>query len=442
MKRIQLVAAAILLLISPLPLVAEAAELTFDQALEKLRSGNEAIQAARWEESRHEAEKWAARGLYLPRIDASGSFNHLDDPLAITVPGLGTLPVQDESFWRFNVNFKWPVFTGGRILAANRAADAFYEESKQKRRRTEANLISELARRYYGLRLAQQVAAVRREVLDGMEQHLREAGKLEEQGMIARSEKLHAEVTRAEAQREYQKVVRDIAIVRTSLNDILAVEDEVAPVSPLFLVRDIGPLEAFRAGATDANPALKQLAAQREVAHQGYKKEQGTFAPEVALFGVKEIYQDDLTALDPHWAVGVKVTWNLFEGFSGYNRLQAARRQETRVAHLEREGRLTVETLVEKRYHEVMKALEQYEANETARQSAEEYLRVRTRAFEEGYATSLDVVDAQLALSRVKTERLVAVYEFDVALAELLEASGCSERFEEYRIRNDVEVRL
>jgi len=103
---------------------------------------------------------------------------------------------------------------------------------------------------------------------------------------------------------------------------------------------------------------------------------------------------------------------------------------------------LTIETLAEKRYQEVMKALEQYDANETARRFAEEYLRVRKRAFEEGYATSLDVVDAQLSLSKVKTERLVAVYEFDVALAELLETSGHSERFEEYVIRSDVEVRL
>ena len=425
-----------------LPLSGEATELTFGQALAKLKSGNEAIQAAQWEESQHEAEKLAARGLYLPKIEASGSFNRLDDPIAIAIPGLGSLPVQDDSFWRLNVGFKWPVFTGGRILAANRAADAVLEESKQKRRRTEANLVSELARRYFGLRLAQQVAAVRREVLEGMDRHLVEAGKLEKEGMIALSEKLHAEVTRAEAEREYQKAVRDVAIVRTSLNDVLASEEEVTPVSPLFLLKEVGPLDEFRGGAVSANPALKQLSAQREVAHQGYKKEQGTFVPEVALFGEKELYPKDLTVLDPHWAVGVKVTWNLFEGFSGYHRLQAASRQEMRVAHLEREGRLNVESLVEKRYQELMKAREQYRATETARRSAEEYLRVRTRAFQEGYATSLDVVDAQLALSRVQTERLMAVYEYDVALAQLLEASGLSERFEGYRTEKDAEVLL
>jgi outer membrane protein TolC len=46
--------------------------------------------------------------------------------------------------------------------------------------------------------------------------------------------------------------------------------------------------------------------------------------------------------------------------------------------------------------------------------------------------TSLDVVDAQLALSRAQVDRLTALYELDVALARLLEASGQSSRFPEY----------
>ena len=63
----------------------------------------------------------------------------------------------------------------------------------------------------------------------------------------------------------------------------------------------------------------------------------------------------------------------------------------------------------------------------------------RARSFEEGFATSLDVVDAQLALSRIEIETLVAAYDFDVALAELLEVSGESEKFEAYMARADLE---
>ena len=54
---------------------------------------------------------------------------------------------------------------------------------------------------------------------------------------------------------------------------------------------------------------------------------------------------------------------------------------------------------------------------------------------------SLDVVDAQLALSRTRVQRLQAAYDFDAALAEFLEACGMSSRFEDYRSYAEQEVR-
>ena len=46
--------------------------------------------------------------------------------------------------------------------------------------------------------------------------------------------------------------------------------------------------------------------------------------------------------------------------------------------------------------------------------------------------TSLNVVDAQLSLSHAQVDRLTALYELDLALARLLEASGQSTRFLDY----------
>ena len=64
---------------------------------------------------------------------------------------------------------------------------------------------------------------------------------------------------------------------------------------------------------------------------------------------------------------------------------------------------------------------------------ARENLRVRSRGFEEGVATSLDVVDARLSLGRVELGKLAAARDFDVALAELLEAAGQTEQYEALR---------
>ena len=58
-------------------------------------------------------------------------------------------------------------------------------------------------------------------------------------------------------------------------------------------------------------------------------------------------------------------------------------------------------------------------------------------SFREGQATSLDVIDARLALGGARVERAQAAYQFDVALAQLLEVSGQMERFDDYRRRAD-----
>ena len=69
-----------------------------------------------------------------------------------------------------------------------------------------------------------------------------------------------------------------------------------------------------------------------------------------------------------------------------------------------------------------------------------ENLRVRQLAFREGQATSLEVIDAQLALARVETERAASAHDFVVALATLLEATGESARFADYEARAEEKI--
>ena len=58
------------------------------------------------------------------------------------------------------------------------------------------------------------------------------------------------------------------------------------------------------------------------------------------------------------------------------------------------------------------------------RELAEEALRSQTLAFEAGLATGLDVVDAELALTRLQVADLKAHYDATIAWLGLLEASG------------------
>jgi outer membrane protein TolC len=425
------------------------APLTFGDALARMRGSHETLHAADKELSQREEERKATKALYWPKVEVGAKYVVLDAPIemdlnlireviltlhpqvpAARVPSF-VETIQDERFWKANVEATWPIFTGGKVAAANRAAEARVSDVAAQRRQTEESLAAELVRRYYGLRLTLSARAVRQEVLKGLDRHLHDATRLEEEGLISRAERLNAAVARADADRQLRRVEQDVDIARAGLANILSLDEVGDPASPLVIDAKLGPVEQFQKLAQEKQPAFARFAAQNQLAEQAVKAERGRWLPDVYLFGTRELHESDLTILDPTWAVGIGAKWTLFDGFERSHKTGAAKLQQGRVNDLERRARRDVATLVEKRYRELTKAREQFVALDAALELAQENLRVRTRAFEEGLATSLDVVDARLSLSRVELERLLAAYEFDVAVADLLEASGQGDQFEQ-----------
>ena len=48
------------------------------------------------------------------------------------------------------------------------------------------------------------------------------------------------------------------------------------------------------------------------------------------------------------------------------------------------------------------------------------------KSFEEGLATSIEVIDAELALEKVNLDQLKAIYEYNVAYAKLVDICNLS----------------
>ncbi len=442
-----------------LPAALSAGPLSFPDAWQRLQQTNPALQAARAEVERRTYEGAASRSLQQPQIDLGASQTWIDQPIVIdldpirqamlklhpTVPSAALSPfvttVQGESFLKGQVTAVWPLYAGGRIHAAQRAAAASEAEAQAALRQTENTLFADLVRRYYGLQLARAVQTTRTAVLAGVEEHLRQAVRLEEEGFINRAERLHADVARAEARREKQKADRLVEIAGIALAGLLADDSTPELGSPLFVVTS--PLESvdgFVAASTAHQPVLAALAARRAQAAEGVNAELGRFRPEVYLFGAKELNRGDLTLLEPDWAAGIGLRLPLWDRSDRPRRVRAARSLERRVGLLETDTRRALRTLVEKSHREVATAQEQFATLNETLALARENLRVRQLAFQEGQATSLEVIDAQLALARVETERAAAANDFVVALAALLETCGEPALFATYEARAEERI--
>ncbi|MCB9481410.1 MAG: TolC family protein [Desulfobacteraceae bacterium] len=259
--------------------------------------------------------------------------------------------------------------------------------------------------------------------------------------MISKAERLHAQVAAEEADREHKKSVRDMEIASTALCGLIFCEPSaITPVSPLFWTHELPEKEAFLENAHKDNIILKNLKQQMKLADAGLQNEKSAYRPDVYLFASKALLTNDLTILDPEWAAGIGARFTLFDGFARSGKVASARAVKTQVNQLYTQMLRDVDTLVVSRYQTLIQSLEQIDALDVSISFAREHLRARTRGFEEGMATSLDVVDAELAFSKVKIDRLEALYSFDLALSKLLEASGDISSFNKYRIKGEKET--
>ena len=85
--------------------------------------------------------------------------------------------------------------------------------------------------------------------------------------------------------------------------------------------------------------------------------------------------------------------------------------------------------MVQEIYSQLQEAKDEVNTLQTTIAMSEELLRIRRKSFEEGMATSTEVVDAEVMLSKVRIAMLLAYYQFDVSLASLCSVCGVPELF-------------
>jgi outer membrane protein TolC len=456
--------------------------LSFDQATDIALRNSHSIKQAAFLKKENQEETKAAKGLRSPNIGLTAGYFLLSDDIHLDLTpvknaitplysalsnygnfsgvanypdavstqlvrgqlqqGLATIEktswdemIQKKAFGLVSANAMWPIYTGGKINAANAAAGIKEKEADEVMRQKSGELMSELAERYFGLCLAQQAVKVRQEVFDGVDKHLNDALKIEKQGLIAHAEVLNAQVHHAEAARELSKAKHTAEILNEALKNTLALSDatNIHPATELFYLDMIEPVDYFKTMAHSNNPLLQQVQTKKELSIEGYKAELSNRYPSIAMQGSYNILDNNYSPYLPKWMVGVGAKWTLFDGASRDKKIKAASFKTDQVKEAEKKAGDDISTVIDKLYKELQMYHEQLQELATAHQFADEYLRVREKAFLEEMSNETEVVDARLALSKVKIERLEAMYGYDKTLAQLLQYAGIPEQFSAYQ---------
>lgn len=435
-----------LLLAGPLA----AKDYSFEQAYNRALLSSEKLASARQEAEMYRAQRNSARGLYLPQIGVKGSYTSINAPISIDLndiraaiqplypPGV-TLPpfvldVQDDHFFQAQAYAAWPIYSGGKIAAANAAAGANMDGAQAKVNMLSDNLLVELTNKYFGALLADKMVEVRAQFLQNARQNAKDGADMFRVGTIARVEKMAVDVVLAQAERDYASSLNDAQMAQSLLQSLLSEQDGIKPSSALFVLPadKLPALEELQQTALKKNPALALLDSKTALSQANAKAQRSGFLPSVYLFANRELYTDDLTVLDPDYAYGVGFSWNLFEGGRTYNQTKAANKQTESILSLKEQQTKDILTGLEYYYKKMQNAQQNYQALQKELAFTEEFYKTRRLGFRAGTSTSLEVNMAMTQWLKTQLDSLKAQYDFVTSLAMLLNLSGQTDLFGQY----------
>jgi outer membrane protein TolC len=388
------------------------------------------IESANREIESNEAKKREADSLKLPKADILASQTHLGSPLimetpAITFMGMSiaipgeNLAKQDES--RLTAVAMLPIYTSGAAENAQSAARFGVEASRQSLSGRAGDVAYTITQNYLKAVLAAQVEQVNAEALDDVQAHLNDAEKLYNQGIVAEYDVLRAKKEFASQNKRLtdatnQATLAQLALLN-SMNEPLSSSYTLS--TPLSKAAYDGSESEAAAKAGGASNWVKALELKSKAEESLGKAQAAQAKPSITALAMHNLYQRDLTSIEPNSLVMLTLNWPLYDGGAG-----AAKEAEQK--HASEESKIAAQKLkdtLELGVHQAVKDLDSGgksldEADKTL-DLANEGKRLATKRFDVGVGTSVEKIDAILGVSEAKTQRAYALYQIDSAYYRL-----------------------
>lgn len=453
-------------LLVPLALQAQTERyaLTLQEASERMMDNNPTVRIADKAIDMARGERQKLKAFWYPMLNTSGMIVHLSNRVEVKQPldtytnpakefvqsiipndqlitsildqvGNYTLsvPILQRNLTTLDANLTWPVFTGGKRVYASQIGKRMVDIAEVGKEETHALLQTELVQTYYALQLAERIQEVRKKTFQSLQQHYNHALKLDANGLITKSERLFAEVNLQESKREWEASKKEYEVAHQALCSLLNMEEqnvEIHPITPLFVTDELPDEQYFKSLIPSTNYTINKLRLEESMAESQLKISKSAYLPTIALFGKQTLYAHHLPRnLMPRTLIGIGFTWNLFDGLNRESDVRVSRLAKESIALEKEKAENALDVLVQELYSKIQEAKDETKTLQTTLTMSEELLRIRQKSFEEGMATSTEVVDAEVMLSKVRIAMLLASYQFDVSLASLCSACGIPNLF-------------
>lgn len=402
-------------------------------------------------ERKHElaALKGQAVATALPKITANLSTIRNRNPGLLNSPNFsqltgdgdpgGEFPFDPDflkpipvTTYDYNLGIEQTIYSFGRVGAAINTARIQAEQIDEEIRSAEVSVARDAVVALYGLAVAQagvEVLAAEREAL---ERQVQQAQDFLDIGTGTRLQYLQAKSALTRLRPREINARGSVDIARVALNEALGLDvgEVIEPAPGLLSAQALDPLPGRSALMTSIaqRPDLRAMQIERRSLGEQSKVWRATTLPSISFrgaYGISTIFTGELTNLEfSNWNVGVFLEWSFFDGFETRHKLAQIHSQQVQNRYREDTLRARYQRDLVAQEVEYNRAREAADAAREGVAEAEETLRVAEDSYQWGAATSLDILQAQQALTEARFQTLQAVHDALVAFAEIQALTG------------------
>lgn len=407
---------------------------TIDAAIERALAVSKGLKLTEQQVDEAEGLVRESRAGFMPRLDVqAGYFYKSDTPeleLNIATP-IGpiqrTMDLGKNDNWNVKAQLTQPVFLGGAVYYANKAAKYGVESACHSRKSVQNDLVNLVTKNFYSIILAQETKEVLKLSLDNAQAHLADVKRLQEAGAASRVEVLQAEV---QVNMIVPKLSQAQEALERSTNAMQVLLDLPSSVS----VELVGQLKAdayqlnpdeVQTEALENRPELAGIEMKKLAAVELVKSARAGWLPKLQAQASYN-YEQPFFVEDQgdYFLIGAGIQIPLFEGLGTLAKMDQykakARQADIALAMQTDQIRLEINDSITRLDQSAQRA--RYTEFNIA--LADEALEITREGYREGAATNLDVLDSNLRLMQARLENILAAYDHEIALNDLDRARG------------------
>jgi outer membrane protein TolC len=415
----------------------EPLRLTLAQAIEQAVTGNRDLANSRLSIETSDAQVDEAYSAALPSVGLNARYTQNIKKQVFYFPGADgvTRPIEIGQNMDIAADLTInQVLYSSALGTAVEAAKTYQGISRQQLRARTSDIVLSVRRAYYAAQLAREVLHVNETVLSNSEENFRTTTALYKAGLRPEFDAIRSEVQVANQQPAVVQARDNYQLALDNMRVLLGLSEgqQIEIVDPLVRPASLEVVEPTVAEAQkileENNPTLQALSLSREVNKEMIDIRRADYLPTVSAFGTLRLASaaDKPADLDLHTIAfaGINVSLSLFNGFRTDAQIKQAEIELAQSDQTYAQVSAALKTQLESTIRRISSARQRIGVSDKTIQQAEKGYRIATTSYKAGTSTQLQINDADLALAQAKLNQLNAVFDYNVALAELEQLLG------------------